>query len=114
MKCCVDLTPAGSYVPGQLGKFSRSSFEDSELYELEFLSTDSSLAPSNTAELTDTRCSESPSFKLLPLSPLRFSFFSRDKERAPQRSAQLDGGLGPWAGKADVYTEQAQEALQHM
>ncbi|XP_059213461.1 RILP-like protein 1 isoform X1 [Centropristis striata] len=45
-----------------------------------------------------------------------FSFFSRDKLRGSQR--QLDdgggGGLGPWTGKDAVYTEQAQEALQHM
>ncbi|XP_016894311.1 RILP-like protein 1 isoform X6 [Cynoglossus semilaevis] len=43
-----------------------------------------------------------------------FSFFSRDKQRTPQRSAQYDGGLGPWTVKDEVYTEQAQEALQHM
>ncbi|XP_051267772.1 RILP-like protein 1 isoform X4 [Dicentrarchus labrax] len=43
-----------------------------------------------------------------------FSFFSRDKQRGSQRSAQFDDGLGSWAGKDDVYTEQAQEALQHM
>uniref|UniRef100_A0A671UM63 RILP-like protein 1 n=1 Tax=Sparus aurata TaxID=8175 RepID=A0A671UM63_SPAAU len=41
-----------------------------------------------------------------------FSFFSRDKQRGSQRSAQFD--VGSWAGKDDVYTEQAQEALQHM
>ncbi|KAM6975477.1 RILP-like protein 1 isoform 3-T3 [Tautogolabrus adspersus] len=41
-----------------------------------------------------------------------FSFFSRDKQRNTQRSAQFDGS---WTGKDDVYTEQAQEALQeHM
>uniref|UniRef100_A0A3Q0RI53 RILP-like protein 1 n=1 Tax=Amphilophus citrinellus TaxID=61819 RepID=A0A3Q0RI53_AMPCI len=43
-----------------------------------------------------------------------FSFFSRDKQRSSQRSAQFDVGFGSWAGKDDVYTEQAQEALQHM
>ncbi|XP_035523255.1 RILP-like protein 1 isoform X5 [Morone saxatilis] len=43
-----------------------------------------------------------------------FSFFSRDKQRGSQRSAQFDADLGSWAGKDDVYTEQAQEALQHM
>ncbi|XP_030598008.1 RILP-like protein 1 isoform X1 [Archocentrus centrarchus] len=43
-----------------------------------------------------------------------FSFFSRDKQRSAQRSAQFDVGFGSWAGKDDVYTEQAQEALQHM
>lgn len=43
-----------------------------------------------------------------------FSFFSRDKQRSSQRSAHFDDGLGSWAGKDDVYTEQAQEALQHM
>lgn len=41
-----------------------------------------------------------------------FSFFSRDKQRSSQRGAHLD--FGSWAGKDDVYTEQAQEALQHM
>lgn len=38
-----------------------------------------------------------------------FSFFSRDKQRGPQRNFD-----GSWTGKDDVYTEQAQEALQHM
>ncbi|XP_041666884.1 RILP-like protein 1 isoform X3 [Cheilinus undulatus] len=40
-----------------------------------------------------------------------FSFFSRDKQRSLQRGVQFDSS---WAGKDDVYTEQAQEALQHM
>ncbi|XP_057177455.1 RILP-like protein 1 isoform X1 [Triplophysa rosa] len=44
-----------------------------------------------------------------------FSFFSRDKTRGSQRRmGQMDGGFGSWTGKEDVYTEQAQEALQHM
>ncbi|XP_051972548.1 RILP-like protein 1 isoform X3 [Xyrauchen texanus] len=43
-----------------------------------------------------------------------FSFFSRDKTRGSQRVAQMGEGFGSWAGKDDVYTEQAQEALQHM
>ncbi|XP_051539835.1 RILP-like protein 1 isoform X1 [Myxocyprinus asiaticus] len=44
-----------------------------------------------------------------------FSFFSRDKTRGSQRRvAQMGEGFGSWAGKDDVYTEQAQEALQHM
>ncbi|XP_051765760.1 RILP-like protein 1 isoform X3 [Ctenopharyngodon idella] len=44
-----------------------------------------------------------------------FSFFSRDKTRGSQRRMpQLGDGFGSWAGKDDVYTEQAQEALQHM
>ncbi|KAJ8338642.1 hypothetical protein SKAU_G00354280 [Synaphobranchus kaupii] len=43
-----------------------------------------------------------------------FSFFSRDKRRSSQRNAQLEDSLGSWAGKDDVYTEQAQEALQHL
>nr|XP_055063602.1 RILP-like protein 1 isoform X4 [Misgurnus anguillicaudatus] len=45
-----------------------------------------------------------------------FSFFSRDKSRGglQRRAGQVDGGFGSWAGKEDVYTEQAQEALQHM
>lgn len=51
-------------------------------------------------------------YPLSSLHPLRFSFFSRDKQRNLQRSAQFD--IGSWAGKDDVYTEQAQEALQHM
>ncbi|RXN25344.1 RILP 1 isoform X3 [Labeo rohita] len=45
----------------------------------------------------------------------RFSFFSRDKNRGSQRRMpQMGDGFGSWAGKDDVYTEQAQEALQHM
>ncbi|XP_048037173.1 RILP-like protein 1 isoform X5 [Chanodichthys erythropterus] len=44
-----------------------------------------------------------------------FSFFSRDKTRGSQRRMpQMGDGFGSWAGKDDVYTEQAQEALQHM
>ncbi|XP_034457908.1 RILP-like protein 1 isoform X4 [Hippoglossus hippoglossus] len=43
-----------------------------------------------------------------------FSFFSRDKLRNSQRNAQFDGSFGSWAGKDEVYTEEAQEALQHM
>ncbi|XP_056146651.1 RILP-like protein 1 isoform X1 [Lampris incognitus] len=43
-----------------------------------------------------------------------FSFFSRDKQRSSQQTAPFGGGLGSWPGKDDVYTEQAQEALQHM
>ncbi|XP_058268367.1 RILP-like protein 1 isoform X1 [Hemibagrus wyckioides] len=44
-----------------------------------------------------------------------FSFFSRDKRRSSQRGmAQFDDGYSPWSRKDDVYTEQAQEALQHM
>ncbi|XP_050977422.1 RILP-like protein 1 isoform X3 [Labeo rohita] len=44
-----------------------------------------------------------------------FSFFSRDKNRGSQRRMpQMGDGFGSWAGKDDVYTEQAQEALQHM
>ncbi|XP_030005772.1 RILP-like protein 1 isoform X5 [Sphaeramia orbicularis] len=43
-----------------------------------------------------------------------FSFFSRDKQRSSQQNAHFDGGLSSWPGKDDVYTEQAQEALQHM
>ncbi|CAL8235763.1 unnamed protein product [Boreogadus saida] len=46
-----------------------------------------------------------------------FSFFSRDKQR---RGSHFDGdggvtvGVGPWGGPGDTYTEQAQEALQHI
>ncbi|KAK2870767.1 hypothetical protein Q8A67_023294 [Cirrhinus molitorella] len=43
-----------------------------------------------------------------------FSFFSRDKKGAQRRMPQMGDGFGSWAGKDDVYTEQAQEALQHM
>ncbi|XP_020340560.1 RILP-like protein 1 isoform X4 [Oncorhynchus kisutch] len=43
-----------------------------------------------------------------------FSFFSRDKRRNSQRNAQFDDSFSSWAGNDEVYTEQAQEALQHM
>ncbi|XP_034048472.1 RILP-like protein 1 isoform X1 [Thalassophryne amazonica] len=43
-----------------------------------------------------------------------FSLFSRDKQRSSQRSAQFDVDVSLWPGKEDVYTEQAQEALQHI
>ncbi|XP_070780904.1 RILP-like protein 1 isoform X2 [Enoplosus armatus] len=66
-------------------------------------------SPSPSPELrTRSRSSAQPESGIKRL----FSFFSRDKQR--QRGAQFDVGLGSWAGKDDVYTEQAQEALQHM
>ncbi|XP_036383233.1 RILP-like protein 1 isoform X6 [Megalops cyprinoides] len=43
-----------------------------------------------------------------------FSFFSRDKKRSSQRNAGFEENVGAWARKDDVYTEQAQEALQHL
>ncbi|XP_071322779.1 RILP-like protein 1 isoform X6 [Trachinotus anak] len=68
-------------------------------------------SPSPSPELrTRSRSSAQPESGIKRL----FSFFSRDKQRTSQRSAQFDGGFGSWAGKDDVYTEQAQEALQHM
>ncbi|XP_040013573.1 RILP-like protein 1 isoform X4 [Xiphias gladius] len=68
-------------------------------------------SPSPSPELrTRSRSSAQPESGIRRL----FSFFSRDKQRTSQRSAQFDGGFGSWAGKDDVYTEQAQEALQHM
>ncbi|XP_072515070.1 RILP-like protein 1 isoform X4 [Salminus brasiliensis] len=42
-----------------------------------------------------------------------FNFFSRDKRRSSQRP-HLDDSFGSWASNDGVYTEQAQEALQHM
>ncbi|XP_023121823.1 RILP-like protein 1 isoform X3 [Amphiprion ocellaris] len=68
-------------------------------------------SPSPSPELrTRSRSSAQPESGIKRL----FSFFSRDKQRSSQRSAQFDGDLGSWAGKDEVYTEQAQEALQHM
>ncbi|XP_070845587.1 RILP-like protein 1 isoform X1 [Chaetodon trifascialis] len=68
-------------------------------------------SPSPSPELrTRSRSSAQPESGIKRL----FSFFSRDKQRSSQRSAPFDAGLGSWAGKDDVYTEQAQEALQHM
>ncbi|AWO96006.1 putative RILP-like protein 1 [Scophthalmus maximus] len=68
-------------------------------------------SPSPSPELrTRSRSSAQPESGIKRL----FSFFSRDKQRTSQRSAQFDGSFGSWAGKDDVYTEQAQEALQHM
>ncbi|XP_040914595.1 RILP-like protein 1 isoform X4 [Toxotes jaculatrix] len=68
-------------------------------------------SPSPSPELrTRSRASTQPESGIKRL----FSFFSRDKQRPSQRSAQFDGGFGSWAGKDEVYTEQAQEALQHM
>ncbi|XP_044029415.1 RILP-like protein 1 isoform X5 [Siniperca chuatsi] len=68
-------------------------------------------SPSPSPELrTRSRSSAQPESGIKRL----FSFFSRDKQRSSQRSSQFDIGFGSWAGKDDVYTEQAQEALQHM
>ncbi|CAH2295782.1 RILP 1 isoform X1 [Pelobates cultripes] len=48
----------------------------------------------------------------------RFSFFSRDKKRMPmtQRHVQFQESFGVWAdyNRDDDFTEQGQEALQHM
>uniref|UniRef100_A0A8C5P8C0 RILP-like protein 1 n=1 Tax=Leptobrachium leishanense TaxID=445787 RepID=A0A8C5P8C0_9ANUR len=44
-----------------------------------------------------------------------FSFFSRDKKRLTQRHAQFQESYGVWTEyNRDDYTEQGQEALQHM
>ncbi|KAG8010480.1 RILP-like protein 1 [Nibea albiflora] len=69
-------------------------------------------SPSPSPELrTRARSSAQPESGIKRL----FSFFSRDKQRSSQRSPHFDVGVvGSWAGKDDVYTEQAQEALQHM
>ncbi|XP_069557039.1 RILP-like protein 1 isoform X1 [Brachyistius frenatus] len=72
---------------------------------------DETVTPSPSPELrTRSRSSAQPESGIKRL----FSFFSRDKQRSSQRGTQLDGGFAAWAGKDDVYTEQAQEALQHM
>ncbi|KAL4646613.1 RILP-like protein 1 isoform X1 [Arapaima gigas] len=43
-----------------------------------------------------------------------FSLFSRDKRRSTQRSMRFEEGPGVWGRREDMYTEQAQEALQHL
>ncbi|XP_006894753.1 PREDICTED: RILP-like protein 1 [Elephantulus edwardii] len=52
------------------------------------------------------------------LSVTRFSFFSRDKKRLAnaQRSVHIHESFGQWANsqRDDGYTEQGQEALQHL
>lgn len=58
---------------------------------------------SPSGKLTDT---------LSSVCHLRFSFFSRDKQRSMQRPAHLD--FGSWVGKDEQYTEQAQEACDNM
>ncbi|XP_031157132.1 RILP-like protein 1 isoform X5 [Sander lucioperca] len=66
-------------------------------------------SPSPSPELrTRSRSSAQPESGIKRL----FSFFSRDKQRNLHRSEQFDAGS--WMGKEDVYTEQAQEALQHL
>uniref|UniRef100_A0A1A7Y928 RILP-like protein 1 n=2 Tax=Iconisemion striatum TaxID=60296 RepID=A0A1A7Y928_9TELE len=62
--------------------------------------------PSPELLKTRTRSSAQPESGIKRL----FSFFSRDK----QRGSQLDSGSGPWTRRDEVYTEQAQEALQHL
>ncbi|MGH0174660.1 UNVERIFIED_CONTAM: hypothetical protein FKN15_068382 [Acipenser sinensis] len=44
----------------------------------------------------------------------RFSFFSRDKKRNLQRNVRFEDTFSAWADKEDAYTEQGQEALQHL
>ncbi|XP_014900028.1 RILP-like protein 1 isoform X3 [Poecilia latipinna] len=70
-------------------------------------------SPSPSPELrTRSRSSAQPESGIKRL----FSFFSRDKQRGAQRGAPIDagGGFRSWMQKDDVYTEQAQEALQHL
>lgn len=55
---------------------------------------------------------KSPSSVLSPSCLLRFSLFSRDKQRSPQRGEHFHSSS--WSGKDGVYTEEAQEALQHL
>lgn len=58
------------------------------------------------------------SFSSLPSLPGRFSFFSRDKKRmqASQKNVHFQDTFGEWSNsnKDDSYTEQGQEALQHL
>ncbi|KAM9328912.1 RILP-like protein 1 [Gastrophryne carolinensis] len=46
----------------------------------------------------------------------RFSFFSRDKRRMPQKPSTFQESFGIWSdfNRDDGYTEQGQEALQHL
>ncbi|XP_047229292.1 RILP-like protein 1 isoform X6 [Girardinichthys multiradiatus] len=68
-------------------------------------------SPSPSPELrTRSRSSTQPESGIKRL----FSFFSRDKQRGSQQGAQLDASFGTWTQRDDVYTEQAQEALQHL
>ncbi|XP_037548421.1 RILP-like protein 1 [Nematolebias whitei] len=68
---------------------------------------DEALSPSPSPELkTHSRSSAHPESGIKRL----FSFFSRDK----QRGVQFDAGFNPGTRKDETYTEQAQEALQHM
>lgn len=53
-----------------------------------------------------------PSSVLSPSCLLRFSLFSRDKQRSLQRGERFHSSS--WPGKDGVYTEEAQEALQHL
>ncbi|KAM6902581.1 RILP-like protein 1 isoform 4-T4 [Xenentodon cancila] len=63
--------------------------------------------PSPSPELrTRSRSSAQPESGIKRL----FSFFSRDKHR----SSQFNTSFGSWPGKDGVFTEQAEEALQHM
>lgn len=59
-----------------------------------------------------------PEAALTSLFPHRFSFFSRDKKRlaTTQRGPHGQESFGQWARahRDDGYTEQAQEALQHL
>ncbi|XP_034752036.1 RILP-like protein 1 isoform X5 [Etheostoma cragini] len=66
-------------------------------------------SPSPSPELrTRSRSSTQPESGIKRL----FSFFSRDKQRNLHRSEPFDSSS--WTGKEDVYTEEAQEALQHL
>ncbi|XP_008421567.1 RILP-like protein 1 isoform X3 [Poecilia reticulata] len=70
-------------------------------------------SPSPSSELgTRSRSAAQPESGIKRL----FSFFSRDKQRGAQRGAHIDAGgsFRSWMQKDDVYTEQAQEALQHL
>ncbi|XP_013877940.1 RILP-like protein 1 isoform X1 [Austrofundulus limnaeus] len=69
------------------------------------------LSPSPSPELRiHSRSSTQPESGIKRL----FSFFSRDKQRSLQRGVQFDSSFNPWTPKDEAYTEQAQEALQHM
>ncbi|XP_056289117.1 RILP-like protein 1 isoform X3 [Pseudoliparis swirei] len=79
------------------------TYYKSEETEDDIVTTSSSPSP----ELrTRSRSSAQPESGIKRL----FSFFSRDK----QRGGDPDAGLGSWPGRDGVYTEQAQEALQHL
>ncbi|KAJ8286253.1 hypothetical protein GJAV_G00036320 [Gymnothorax javanicus] len=82
--------------------------EEVAYYRSEELEEEIATPPSVPAPLPQPNVQPESGIKRL------FSFFSGDKKSGAQKNARFAESMGIWARQDDIYTEQAQEALQYL